>query len=391
MKRWVSILLAVIVMAALFPLAGCSEAKATYKIGAVFAATGFNSALGMPEKQTIEMLVAEINKNGGINGHKLEVIIRDTESQEVKCVSMVNDLIEQGVLAIIGPTSSGESMAILDTMTTNKVPLISCAASAKIVEPVSERYWIFKTPQSDVLAVRELFDYWESQNMKKIAMITDTGGYGTAGKAALEAELSNHPGFEIVASQTFGTDSTDMTAQVTVLKNSGADCIICWGTNPGPSIIAQNMQTLNVDVPYFCSHGVANRAFIDLGGSAVNGAIFPAGKLLICDQLPDSDPQKAVLTSYKADFEAAYGAGKANTFGGHAYDALMMLVEALDGMPDELSTADARAHIRGELEKIKNFAGTGGIFNMSASDHNGLTAGCFVMIKVVDGEWTWLQ
>jgi len=366
--------------------------KSTYKVGAVFAVTGNNAPLGTPEKQTVEMMVAGINARGGVNGHPLEVIIYDTETDSTKAVTLTNKLIEQdNVLAIIGPTGSGQSLAIKETITTAKIPLVSCAASHLIVTPIDESYWVFKTPQSDVLAVQEIYEYLQGQGIAKIAILTDTGGFGAAGKNVLENEAPDY-GLTIVSGQTFGTSDTDMSSQITQIGGTDAEAIVCWGTNPGPAIIAKNLaDDPDINIPLFQSHGIANKKFIELGGEAVNGVIFPAGKLLIVDELPNDDPQKEMLTLYKGGFEALYGEGTANTFGGHAFDALSMVVMALEAMDEDLGTVDARAWIRDYVEGITDFAGTGGVFNMSTEEHNGLTKGAFVTIKIVDGEWTWLQ
>lgn len=402
--RWLLVLTLIVALLATFSL-GCDDEeegtptptgavatptetpKAPYKVGAVFAVTGFNSPLGTPEKQTVEMLVDQINDAGGIDGHPLEVIVYDTETDSTKAVTMVNRLIEQdGVVAIIGPTGSGQSMAIRETVTTAEIPLVSCAASYLIVTPVEDSYWIFKTPQNDVLAVQAIYELLQQQGISKIATISDTGGFGAAGKAVLDAEAASF-GITIVSSQTFSTADTDMSAQITQIGGTDAEAIVCWGTNPGPAIIAKNLaDDPDVNLPLFNSHGIANKKFIELGQDAVNGVIFPAGKLLIADQLADDDPQKDLLLDYIADFEALYGEGTANTFGGHAYDSLMMVVEALDAVgPD-------KAAIRDYIEtSITDWPGTGGVFNMSATEHNGLTKGAFVLIEIVDGEWTWLQ
>lgn len=361
--------------------------KEPYKIGAVFAVTGNNAPLGTPEKQTVEMMVDQINAKGGINGHKLEVVIYDTKSDTTECVNLVKKLIEQDkVLAIIGPSSSGESMALIDVVTKAEIPLVSAAASAAIVEPAAERKWVFKTPQSDVLAINEITEYLTKKlSAKNVAILSDSAGYGQAGQKVLQTALPA-AGLTIVADEKFGVADTDMSPQLTKIKGTGAEAIIVWGTNPGPALVSKNAKELNITLPIINSHGIANKAFLDLGGDAVNGVVFPAGKLLVADQLADSDPQKTLLVNYKKDFEAKYGAGTANTFGGHAYDALNMVVEALKAVgPD-------KAKIRDYIENnIKNFPGTGGIFTMSPQDHNGLSKGAFVLIKVVDGKWTWLK
>jgi len=350
-----------------------------YKIGALFAISGFNSPLGTPERDTAKMLEDEINAKGGVNGHKIKLVVYDTESDETKAVTLAKKLIEQDkVLAIIGPSSTGESMAIVDTVEKEKVPLLSCAASIKIVQPVKP--YVFKTPQSDVLAVNEIYDFMKGKGITKVALLTASGGYGVTGKEALEAG-AKEKGMDIVAAESFGDKDTDMTAQLTKIKGTSAQAVICWGTNPGPAIIAKNMKQLGVTIPLYNSHGIANQTFIDLAGDAANGVIFPAGKLLVWQGLPDSDPQKAVLKAYAESFQAKYSRA-ADTFGGHAYDAVSMLVKAL-----EQAGAD-KAKIRDALEGITGFVGTGGVFNMSATDHNGLAKGAFVMVVIKDGKWT---
>ncbi len=390
MKKLVRFTLILTLLAMLVPAVGCAkpEVKEDYKVGAVFAVTGMNSPLGTPEKQTVEMMAEQINAKGGINGHKLNLIVYDTTSDVTECVKLVKRLIEQdGVLAVIGPSSTGESLALIDTVTKAEMPLLSCAASATIEKAadVTVPKWVFKTPQSDILAISEITAYLNKIGVKKVGLITDAGGFGTTGRTALVAELPK-AGFEIAADEKFGTADTDMTTQLTKIKGTGAEAVICWGTNPGPALIAKNMKQLSMTIPLINSHGIANLKFIELAGDAANGVIFPAGKLLVADQLADSDPQKAVLVQYKKDFEAKYGTGKVDTFGGHAYDALTMVVKALTAV------GPAKAKIRDYIEgNIKNMPGTGGMFTMSPTEHNGLSQGAFVMIKIVDGKWTWLK
>lgn len=360
-------------------LVSCSSSSDdTYKVGALFAVSGFNSPLGTPEKETALMLEEQVNAKGGIKGKKLKVIVYDTESDETKAVTLAKQLIEQDkVLAIIGPSSTGESLAIVDTVERAQLPLISAAASAQIVKPVKK--WVFKTPQSDALAVSELFTYFAKKQISRVAILTSTGGFGVTGKEAIEAAA---PGakMSLVASETFADKDTDMTVQLTKIKGSGAQALLVWGTNPAPALIAKNVKQLGITIPLFQSHGIANQKFIDLTAGAAEGVIFPAGRLLIADSLPDSDPQKPVLVSYARDFSAKYGK-PADTFGGHAYDALTILTTAI-----EKAGADS-AKIRDEIENVKGFVGTGGVFNMSKDDHNGLGPGAFAMIRITGGKW----
>ncbi|TET74510.1 MAG: ABC transporter substrate-binding protein [Dehalococcoidia bacterium] len=395
MQNYIKYLVALTLVVALIAVGciGCGgEEEETYKVGAVFALTGPASHLGVPEKQTVEMMVDQINDAGGINGRTLEVIVYNTETSAEKCATMVNRLIVQDkVLAIIGPSTSGESLAILDTVTTAKIPLVSCAANIGIVQPVEERYWIFKTPQTDKEAVTEIYIYLEDQGFTNIAIITDTSGFGAAGRVFLIADAADY-GLTIVDDQTFTSADTSMQSQLTHIKGTDAEAVICWATDKESAIVALDMQTLHMDIPLVCSHGIANMNFIEQAGTAANGVIFPAGKLLIIGDIPADDPQKEVLTNYKADFEALYGEGTVNTFGGHAYDALSIVVSALEGMEEGLSLAEARAAVRDGLENdVKNWPGTGGVFTMSPTDHLGMAPGSLAMIEIVDGEWTWLK
>jgi len=413
MRTWLYLLLVAVLLAAVIPMTGCggNEANEPYKVGAIFATTGFNAPLGEPEQQTVNMMVEQINANGGINGHPIEVIAYNNESVAANCATLADKLInDDKVVAIIGPTGTGDSNAIVDTCDNAEIPLISCAAGISIITPTAtnDKHWIFSTPQTTVMVVQRLYDYLNTQNISTVGIITDTAGFGADGKANLSAQASTY-GITITSAQTYNTDDPGMETQLGIIRDSGAEAVICWGTNPGPAIVARNMVTLGMTIPLFCSHGIAFQSFIDLAGSAANGVIFPAGKLPIADNLTDADPQKTLLLKYRDDFNAKYGNGKANTFGGHAYDALSIVVKALENAvqesPKTINSNDdtlkaVRAKIRDYIEGNINsigfpatggFPGTGGVFNMSADNHNGLSKDCLVMVQIVNKKWTRLQ
>jgi len=382
--KWIITGLALFACALLLPFGlGAREAKkAPYKIGCIFAVTGPASSLGEPEKNTIEMLVDEINAKGGINGHPIKAIIYDTEGDETKALAKVKRLINNDqVLAIIGPTRSGTSLAIIDYVSKAQVPMISCAASWKIVRDPKTgkaRKWIFKTPQSDSLAVEKIYEYLTKKGIKKVAIMTVSNGFGDSGREQLK-KLAPKYGIKVVADERFGQDDIDMTAQLTRINGTDAQAVIVWAVQKAPAIVTKNMRQLGMKQLLVMSHGVASKKFIQLAGKDAEGIILPAGRLIVAEQLPDTDPQKKVLLDYKKKYEAKYG--PVSTFGGHAYDALMMLVKAL-----EKAGAD-RAKIRDELERIKGFIGTDGIYNMSPNDHEGLTKDAFVMVRIKNGDW----
>ena len=355
-----------------------------YVIGGIFSVTGRASFLGEPEKNSMELYADIINKEGGINGHPVEVVIYDDEGDATKSVTLVKKLIEKdNVLAIIGPSLSGNTLSIIPVIEEKEVPLVSCAASVKITQPIKK--WVFKTPQTDVMAVEKIYDYLIANDIKKIAIITVANGFGNSGKEQLKA-LAPDAGIEIVSEESFGPEDTDMTTQLTVIKGTDAEAIVCWGTNPGPAIVAKNIVQLDIKIPLFQSHGVASPKFIEIAGDAANGIILPSGKILVAKELPKSDPQRKVLLSYKKLYEDAFEGSNVSSFGGHAWDAMAMIIEAL-----KVSGAD-RALLRDEIEKTTEYIGIHGIFNMSPEDHTGLSKEtAFVMLKIEDGKWVIIE
>lgn len=352
--------------------------KTPYVIGAVFDVTGPASPLGTPEKETVDMLVKQVNDAGGINGHPLKLIVLDNGSDEAKSLMAMKKLVEEEkVVAIIGPSQTGTTLSGASAVAAAKIPLISCAAGTKIVNPVQP--YIFKTAQSDVHAVAKVLDYLKSKSITKIAVISVANPFGDSGLAQLEGQAPA-AGIKILSKQSFRDKDTDMTAQLMAIRREKVQAVICWGTNPGPAIVAKNMAMLRMKEPLIMSHGIANKKFIELAGDAANGVVFPAGKLLIAESIADSDPQKKVLLAYSNDFTKEYSKD-ADTFGGHAYDAFKLVVAALEKVgPDP-------AKIRDEIEKTTNFVGISGVFNFSPEDHNGLAKDAFAMVTIKDGKW----
>lgn len=347
-------------------------------IGALFAVTGQNSFLGEPEKNTAEMLVEEINSKGGVNGMKVKLIVYDTEGEPTIAVTKAKKLIETDkVDAIIGPTLSGTSLAIVPEAEKAGIPLVSCAASVKITQPVKK--WVFKTAQSDMHAVEKIIDYLKFKKIDKVAIITVSNAFGDSGKEQLQKILPQN-NVEIVASESFGSNDADASAQLTKIKGTVAQAVICWGTNPGPAIVAKNMKLLNMKQELIQSHGVASNKFIELAGDASENIILPAGKLIVADLLPDTDPQKKTLVEYKNNYMKKFNT-PVSTFGGHAYDALMLVVKAA-----EIAGND-KAKLRDEIEKTKDFVGISGIFTMSPEEHNGLTKDSFTLVTIKNGKW----
>ncbi len=356
-----------------------------YKLGAVFSVTGNGSMLGDPEKKTVEMLVDKINAGGGINGVPLKVIIYDDESDATKCTLAVKRLItEDKVLAVMGPSLSGLSMAVVPLAESNQTPLVSCAASYKIVwdEKANKPYhWVFKTPQSDSLAVEAIYAHMKKKGIHKIAILTATDGFGQSGRQELVriAGLKDS-GIEIIADEKYGPKDTDLTAQLTKIKGLNPQAIVNWSIGPVQVVALRNAKDLGIKVPFYQSHGFGNRNNIKLAVGAAEGVYVPLGACNIDDILPANNPQKAVTTEYAKMYKAKYNE-PLSSFGGHAWDALYLLVNALK------TAGPDKAKIRDALENTKGFVGQHGIFNMSPQDHNGLTKDAFTMVEVKGNDW----
>lgn len=368
-----------------------AEEGEPYRIGMIAALSGPASSLGIPEGNTAQMLEEQINAEGGILGpdglmHPLEIIVLDTQSEETETLLATRQLIEvDEVPVIVGPTQSGTSMAIIDTIQEAEIPLISMAAAAAIVTPVEERHWVFKTPQDDRLVQAVLSQYFQGQGYENIAWMSVDTGFGDTGRAVW-MEMAPEEGFNVVADERFGAEDTDMTAQLTRIAQTDADAILVWTIPPSASVVARNWSELDLDIPLYQSHGVGNRAYIDLAEGAAEGTRFAAGKLLVADTLPDDDPQKELLLSYIEDYEAMFGEGTWSTFGGHGWDAIMMAVEALGACGED------RACIRDYVEtEIRDFVGISGVFNMSPDDHMGLDTDALVVIEIQDDDWVFVE
>jgi branched-chain amino acid transport system substrate-binding protein len=354
------------------------------RIGAIFSVTGPAAFLGEPERNTAKMLEEGLNKAGGLLGRKVEIIVYDDESDTTKAVTAVDRLIKRDrVVAIVGPSTTGSTLAIIPKVEEARIPLISCAAAKKIVDPVKK--WVFKTPQSDDLAVKKIYTHAKNAGITKLAILTASDAFGAAGREELKAGASSS-GVTVVADEVFGPKDTDMTAQLTKIKGTEAQAIIVWGTNPGPAVIARNRAQLGIKIPLYMSHGVASPKFIELAGpDNAEGILLPAGRLIVEEQTPASHPQKKILAEYVKEYQGRFKQ-PVSTFGGHAWDAVMEVAQAI-----KIANSAEPDAIRDALEKVKGFWGTAGEFNFSAEDHNGLTEEAFVMVRISKGSWEILK
>ena len=360
-----------------------STAAAAIKVGAIFAVTGPASFLGGPEARSAAMAVARINREGGINGEQVELIVKDSAGSPEKAVSFAKQLIEEErVVAIIGPSTSGESMAVKKIAEDGRTVLISCAAAEVIVDPVAS--YVFKTPQKDSFAARKIFAEMQRQSITTIAVASGNDGFGKAGKEQLE-KLAPEFAIRVALSETYDSKATDLSALVAKMKATpGIQAVVNWSVAPAQAIIAKNMRQGNWRVPLFQSHGFGNIRYAEAAGAAAEGIIFPCGLLLVAESLPDTHPQKPLLMQYKTEYETLHKE-EASAFGGYAYDALNMVAAAVRAGGTD------RARVRDALEGLRNFTGVGGVFSFSPKDHNGLDIDSFAMMTVKDGRFILYQ
>ena len=359
-------------------------AKEPYKIGAVFAVTGGASFLGDPEKKSAEMVVEQINAAGGVNGHQLELVIMDTETNPTKATLAVKKLMTQeNVLAVVGPTASGITMAVLPLAEQNQTAMVSCAASYKIVhnDATGKPYpWVFKVPQTDTMAVEAVYTYMKSKGWTKIALLSVTSGFGASGRSEL-LRLAPQYGMNIVADEKYGPKDTDMTVQLTKIKSLSPQAIVNWSVGPVQVTVVRNWKDLGMTgIKFFQSHGFGSPKNIELAAGAAEGVYLPAGAVLAPQLLPDDHVQAEVTKAYVKSYTEKYNE-QVSTFGGHAYDAVHLVAKALE------TAGNDKAKVRDELEKIQGFVGQHGVFNFSADDHNGLDKTAFTMWKVQNNAW----
>jgi branched-chain amino acid transport system substrate-binding protein len=354
--------------------------KEPYVIGAVLSLSGAQSGLGQPEENTIKMEVARINEAGGIDGHPLEVIIEDDASDVDQAIAATTKLIEQdNVLAIIGSTGSGQSMAMRDEIDMAQVPQVALGSGAIITREFDPL--VFQTPWTADLIVPLALQYLKDEGFKNVGLITEDTGFGKDGRA-LVVQTAAEYGLTIVSDQVFKPTDTDMTGQLTVMKGAGADVVLMWSSVAASSIVPKNMAQLNMNVPLVCSNGVAKQEFIDGAGAAGEGVLAFAGKVLAPESYGVDSEQYKVATSFVERYKAEYGTAP-DHFAGHAYDGLYIIAEALKNVDGEMTPAA----LRDAIEKTKDLPGIGGVFTFSATDHNGMTKNDIVLYRIENGAW----
>lgn len=354
------------------------------KIGSVLSITGPAAFLGDPQLKTLQLYIEEINKKGGVLGRPLELVHYDDGSDANKANGFSKRLIENDKVDIlIGGTTTGATMSSVPLAEKANIPFISLAGAVVVIEPVKK--WVFKTPHTDRMAAEKVFEDMKKRGLTQVALLSETSGFGQSGKRETEGVAAKF-GITLVANETYGAKDTDMSPQLTKIRNTaGVQAVFVFGLGQGPAIVTRNYQQLGITLPMYQSHGVASDDFLKLAGPAADGTRLPSPALLIATKLAANDPQKPVVTAYHLAYTTKYQQ-EVSTFGGYAYDGLMIAIDAMK----RAGTTD-KAKVRDAIEATKGYVGASGNVTMSPTDHMGLDLSSFRMVEVKAGAWTIAQ
>jgi branched-chain amino acid transport system substrate-binding protein len=369
-------------------LGTAAPVHAQIKVGVTVSATGPAASLGIPERNTFQFMPTEIA------GQKVEYIVLDDASDTTRARQNTEKFVnEDRVDVIIGSTTTPNSLAMTEVAARSRTPMISMAASARIVEPVDDtKRWVFKTPQSDALMASAITQHMSDNGVKTLAYIgfNDAYGEGWAGEIAKFTDLRK---IKLVASERFNRTDTSVTGQILKILATNPDAVLIGASGTPAALPQATLVERGYKGRIYQTHGVANADFLRVGGKNVDGTLLPAGPILVAEQLPDSNASKKVALEYKKLYEGKHGAGSLSTFGGHAWDTYLILAAAV---PEALKkakpgTPEFRVALRDAIENVRDLRATHGVFNMSAQDHNGLDQRARVMVRIDKGQWKLAQ
>lgn len=354
------------------------RAEDAIKIGGLFDLSGKAQQIGAPTKEVAQMIVDRINKNGGLNGRQIELIVADTQSDPSQAVVALKRLVgKDKVVAVIGPTTTGAAMACVNAIEEAKIPMVACVGGDAPVNPA--RKWVFKTPQRTSTAVERLYAHLKEKGLTKIAILTASDKFGQEGEAYLKS-LAPKGGIEILAQESFDPNDTDMSIQWMKAAATKPQAIVVWTIGPAGALIARNASQNASTIPLFQCHGQPDAAYVKLAGEAANGTAMPSTKLMVADQLPGDDPQRTVVVDFAREFQQRK-IGAMGTHSGYAWDAVQIVFQALKKVGTEPEA------LRDAIEKTSGYVGVSGIYTLSPTDHCGLDIRSLVIVKVEDGQW----
>ncbi len=366
-----------------------ASSRTPYVLGMSVSETGAYSALGVPEVDSARLAVQQINRAGGIHGHPLKLVVLDSQSSVTLAVENYRQLIQNDhPLGLLGSASTGSAVAAIPEIERAHIPFIANASDAEVINPASQRQWIFKVPAVDTTPMQVILNYLKAHKMTRVAFVYMNASYGTGALADFK-RIAPPQGFKLVASTAIDPTATSVTSQLAALKAAkpAPQAVVVWDIPPSADTIITDYRSLGLKWPIFFSDGVSSPAFVSLGKKAVNGVFVASTKLPIAAQLPNSDPQKKVLQNYVKDFNKQFEskAGPANMFGGFGYDDVYLYKAAIE----KAGANPTPASVRNALEHL-HYNGVTGVMHLTPNNHNGLDPKSEILAKIVKGQWKWV-
>ena len=364
-------------------LATAGTARAQVKIGVTISTTGPAASLGVPQRNSIALMPSMIG------GQAVEYRVLDDAGDSTKAVANARKLIDEGVDALVGSSTTPASLAMIDVAAEKQVPMVALAASARLIEPMdAQRRWVFKTPQNDGLMADAIAGHMQQAGVRTVGFIGFNDAYGDGWLAEATRAFAAH-GIKLAATERYARADTSVTGQVLKLVAARPDAVLIAGAGTPAALPQKALHERGYAGKYYQTHGIANADFLRVGGRDVEGTILPAGPILVAAQLPDGNPIKPVALDYVRRYEAANGAGSVATFGAHAMDAGILLQAAI---PVALRSAkpgtpEFHAALRQALESSEELVLTHGVSNMTPQDHNGFDQRARVMVMIEGGAW----
>jgi branched-chain amino acid transport system substrate-binding protein len=348
------------------------------RIGGLFDLSGKAQHIGTPTRDVAQMITDRINKNGGLKGRPIELVVADTQSEPSQAVVALKRLVsKEKVVAVIGPTTTGAAMACLTALEEAGIPMVACVGGDAPVKPA--RKWLFKTPQRTSTAVERLYAYLKAQGLTQLGLLCASDKFGQEGEADLKS-MASSSGIKIVSQESFDPTDADMTVQLTKVAAAKPAAIVVWTIGPAGAIVAKNAQQTGLKIPLFQCHGQPDASYVKLAGSAANGTAMPSTKVMVANQLPANDRQQSVVTDFVKEYQTR-GIGTLSAHSGYAWDAVQIVFRAMEKVG-----TDPEA-LRQAIENTRDYVGVSGIYNLTAEDHCGLKVDSLVVVKVQDGQW----
>ena len=363
--------------------ASTSAQPKEYRIGAIMELSGPFSQWGAPMRDAIQLAVDTINASGGVKGVPLRLVIYDGRSRGTEAVLLAKRLAEgDKVVAIIGPGTSPTTMPVIPYVSQVGIPTLSMGSSDRIIEPPADRRWMFRAPYGSRQNAEKLIEHFKAKGIRKVGFMSVNNAYGDTGREEFQ-KAAGPAGIEVVAWEKFGATDTDMKPQLTKLRALAPQAIVVWSIPPAASIVQKNRAELAIDgIAFYHDNGASlTPQFVELAGGAAEGAYAVVIKLDVVDELPASDPQRALLLRFRDQFQSRFGFDVGGLYG-EAFDCVLLIAKGLE------TAGEDREKLRDAIEHVKGLAGIGGVYSLSPTDHNGLSPRDLMIGRVKNGKWT---